>query len=336
MKLSDRLETLDCRKDSKARRVSNVAPDTVANVTAEQLEAGMTLEAIEGLSVPAFAYQTQITLHGKLPAFDPNARPGGYKAVFQNQNGSIGVRYSAIDAEKKKLIARAAKVSSAGWGSSTNSTGFEVSKSFRPVWEAGKEVEGSREQAKQATLTALRSVPVSRFYGTAFAGVLAYGMGYYVAAEIGAIPANEVWPLIQDLFGVQDESDLLAREAVKQAEQDASNAKWRAECDARAAEREKLAGEKQARFAAFLSTVTGERLAVIPETSGFSFLRYRSDNENPEKQGEFAPVRITLQKRGPALCYSVNGGAFKACKSRFSDKLKVWNAAANRGEVWAG
>lgn len=111
MKLSDRLETIDCRKDTKARRVSNVAPRTVANVTAEQLENGMTLEAIEGLNVPAFAYQTQITLHGKLPPFNPAARPGGYKAVFLNGNGSVGIRYGAIDTAKKALIARAAAVS---------------------------------------------------------------------------------------------------------------------------------------------------------------------------------------------------------------------------------
>lgn len=326
MKLSERLETLDCRKDSKARRVSNVAPDKLANVTANQLEDGMTLEAIEALSVPTFAYQTQITIHGKLPAFNEAARPGGYKAVFLNGNGSVGVRYSAIDADKKALIERAARVSESGWHTARNSTGFEVSKSFRPSYADNQEVPGSREAAKQATLAALRAVPVSRFYGSAFAGVLAYGMGYYVAAEIGAVPVSEVWPLIQDLFGVPDLATLEAREAVKRAADEAKRAEWQAECDARAAKHEAAKEQAQKDLAAYLATLPGARLSSAPRSG--SFIRYRCDRK--DENGAFRPVRITLAKRGPLLCYSLDGGKFSAVKTLF----RVWDEAAARGEVF--
>lgn len=264
MKLSDRLETIDCRKDTKARRVSNVAPDRVANVTAEQLEAGMTLEAIEGLNVPAFAYQTQITLHGKLPAFDPAARPGGYKAVFLNGNGSVGIRYGAIDTEKKALISRAARVSSDRWQASNNSTGFAIGRSFYVRDES------EREAKKAETLAALRSVPVSRFYGSAYALSLAYGAGYMACADIGAIPAAELWPLIQDLFGVSDLAELEAREAVKQAERDAQSAKWEAEHKENQAKRQAQTEQKRATLGEPLKVhpKAGETFRILDSFSG--------------------------------------------------------------------
>ncbi len=256
MKLSDRLETIECRKDSKARRVSNVAPDSMANVNAEQLEAGMTLEALESLSVPVFAYGTQLTIHGKLPAFNPAARQGGYKAVFLNGNGSVGVRYAAIDSEKKILIERAARVSETKWQAARNSTGFSIGRTFYVHDET------EREKAKQDTLATLRAIPVSRFYGSAYAISLAYGAGYMACADIGAIPANEVWPLISELFGVTDLTDLEAREKVKQDVEQARRDQW--EIERQAAQK-----ERQARVATIAANL-GQPLTVAP-VAGESF-----------------------------------------------------------------
>lgn len=318
MKLSERLETAECRKDSKARRVSNVAPDKLANVTADQLENGMTLEAIEALNVPTFAYQTQITIHGKLPAFNESARPGGYRAVFLNGNGSVGVRYCAIDADKKALLERAARVSESGWNTARNSTGFEISRSFRPKWQDGAEVEGSREQAKQDTLAALRSLPVARFYGSAFAGCLAYGMGYYVAADIGAIPAPDLWPLIAEVFAVVDLADLEAREAVKQAERDASNAAYAVERDARAA--------AHAAKLATLKASLGVPLAAQPTAPGSVFRLLDT----------LGHVRtIALSGSGKRVFYTVtheDGNAYAMPKRKVMER--GWPSAAKEGRLF--
>lgn len=59
MTTTEVLERAECAKDSKARRVSNVAPDTAANITADALENGIALEALESLNVPVFRYSTQ-------------------------------------------------------------------------------------------------------------------------------------------------------------------------------------------------------------------------------------------------------------------------------------
>lgn len=225
--LADRLETADCRKDEKARRVLNVAPDTVADISAEELENGVTLERLDALCVPVLRYATQITIHGKIGAFDENVRPGGYRAVFRNGNGSIGVRYSAIDAPKKAILVRCSRASGSPWHTVANSSGFQVQRSFYVRNES------ERQAQKEATINALRAFPVARFYGSAFAFPLAYGLGYGVAAEIGAIPAAELWPLCGEVFGVASLVELETLEAVKQAEQAEKDRQWRAECDAR-------------------------------------------------------------------------------------------------------
>jgi hypothetical protein len=49
-------------------------------------------------------YKTQITIHGDFSSYS-FASGYGYKFVFKNKNNSMGVRYGAIDAEKRKYIA---------------------------------------------------------------------------------------------------------------------------------------------------------------------------------------------------------------------------------------
>lgn len=68
----------------------------------ESLEAGdFTTEMIDELSTrfPIFRYRTCITVHGLWPSV-VRERIGGYRNVIQNKNGSVEVRYSAIDSKK--------------------------------------------------------------------------------------------------------------------------------------------------------------------------------------------------------------------------------------------
>lgn len=64
---------------------------------------GATIEILEALNVPVFKYNTQITIHGLFPELFNN-RIGGYKNLFQNKNKSIGVKYNAVDYNKKIKI----------------------------------------------------------------------------------------------------------------------------------------------------------------------------------------------------------------------------------------
>lgn len=320
--LADKLESMDCRRDDKARRVANVAPDTVAEITAEELENGVTLERLDSLNVPVLRYSTQVTIHGKLPAFDVSARPGGYRAVFLNGNGSVGVRFSAIDAEKKELIARVARVSGSGWFTHRNSAGFEICRYFLVRDEA------DRATQKAATLAALKTVPVGRFYGSAGVFALAYGLGYGVVIGLGAIPAAELWAFIAELFpDVATPAELATREAARQAEEDAKRAQWVKECEEATARRKLAEEERRARFDAFMGQLPAERrLVVCPLSSGSSFKLYlcKPEREDAANPGTFIPAKVRIEKRGASLCYNVDGGKFttltKERAARFAEQ----------------
>lgn len=74
----------------------------------EAIEAGdLTSSFITELSkkLPIFTYKTCVTIHGNLPDIQ-RQYVGGYKNLIQNKNGSLEVRYSAIDNKLKKEIAR--------------------------------------------------------------------------------------------------------------------------------------------------------------------------------------------------------------------------------------
>ncbi len=360
MNLAEKFETLECARDDKARRVANVAPDTVANITPDELEAGVTLERLETIGVPVLRYSTQITIHGKIAAFNPEARPGGYKAIFRNQNGSVGVRYSAIDGPKKELIERCADAATplrsfaiipnteaaGGWHVIRNSTAFYVSRNFYVTIRDSQFDPESVAAQKTAALAALRAIPRDRYYGSAFGYVLAYGAGYGVAAEIGAIPAADFWLLCAHFFGIANLAELEAKEAIKAA----GRAQLRAEREAAdavaAAERARLTAERAARFAVFRAAIThcdGRAVRVlekVPRASGAKFIRFRADRENPQKPGEFLPVRIELEKRGASLCFctSDRGEQSAFARSKWAAvrpaKWEAWERAAAAGELF--
>ena len=315
MKLTDKLESVECRRDDKARRVSNVAPDTIANIDAETLEKGVTLESLENLNVPVLRYSTQVTVHGKLPSFNPSARPGGYKAIFQNQNGSIGVRYSAIDACKKALLVRASKVAKNGWVTVSNSTGFEIQKSFY-VHD-----EDNRAAQKAAVLAALKAIPVSRFYGSAYAFTLMYGAGYGVGADIGAIPVNEVWPLINDIWGISSEAELVAREEAKAKEEEAKHAEWEAQYAKERAEKKAALEAQKASLASF-------KLASQPVTPGSKFRIMNDFN------GEL--VTVELSGTPSRVFYSViERNGIKEISPKRKELGNGWKKAAAEGRLFA-
>lgn len=88
----------------------------------EAIEAGeVTSQFIADLSkkLPVFTYKTCITIHGNLPDIK-RQYIGCYKNLIQNKNGSLEVRYSAIDNRLKKDIAR--YIAPYGWSKKEDST----------------------------------------------------------------------------------------------------------------------------------------------------------------------------------------------------------------------
>lgn len=101
-------------------------------VTVEQLrkiERGCSIEDLDALveqGFKIFKYKTQLTIHGLFPELS-TSRIGSYKNVFKNENGSLGVKWSAVDVDKRHKLADMLK-HGANWLVHENSSEFVLYK----------------------------------------------------------------------------------------------------------------------------------------------------------------------------------------------------------------
>lgn len=269
--------------DDKARRVLNVST-RIANVTAEELETGVTLERLSEIGVPVFRYQTQVTIHGRLPDFNPETRPGGYKAVFRNQNGSIGVKYSAVDLPKKLALEEACELThkTRGWNAHRDSTGFQLQRGFG--------------DDKDAAVACLKAVPRDLFIGSAYGARDPWTGRIYIVVEIAAVPVEHLAALVTWFTGATAEQ-LAAIKQVKAEADTIEHAAW----EARWAEEKKQAAIEEAQRAAdakaFAAAQPMQPLACVPTTPGkFRRVAIGTDGKPYLKV-------IELAKRGACLCY---------------------------------
>lgn len=121
MKVAELLNEQESNFDSKHK--INVAPYKVNSDFINEIESnGITSEMLESFDYPIFKYKTQITLHGIFQTNNGSFYTGGYKNIIVNKNKSIGIRYSAIDIEKKRLIGRILRLENSKFNFEINST----------------------------------------------------------------------------------------------------------------------------------------------------------------------------------------------------------------------
>lgn len=194
----------------------------------ENLENGLSLEMIEAMQVPIFKYKTQVTVHGHFPKLDFD-RIGSYKNLIQNQNGSIGVKYNAIDFDKKKRIYSLLKLVM-GATVHYNST----------MYMAGiyKNAD-TKEKAIELYKTELEPI-INRVDKTLFFGQITGGIGYvpffgYFATlriNIAAIYEKNIETFVQQITGktlLQLENIVTEHNQAKQAEREKINKEYEAQ-----------------------------------------------------------------------------------------------------------
>ncbi len=273
MKLTEVFAQFGIHTDEKSRRILNTS-QAVANVTASEIEDGISLERLETIGVPVYRYATQITLHGVLPGFSREARPAGFKSVFRNANGTIGVKYVAIDGAKKATIADASHYGHREWSAHLDSAGLTIGRHF---------------EQKDEALESFKSFPRELIHGSVQAGAGVYG-GFWVLAWVGAIPEANVWPLIARLWGVASNEDFDALKSARAAE-----AEQRRQASANAAA---LRDEENRKKRAELAAVIGlPRLQSIP-AGECQFVRIAVSLLS----GGVTTRLYTVKRRGPVLC----------------------------------
>lgn len=241
MNIQDVLESAQVINDNKARRVLNTAPGKESGISIHELEAGVTIERLESLTVPIYQYGTQITIHGIFHDIPDNLRVCGYKSIVLNGNGSLGVRYVAIDGAKKKLLANIARYSrrnGGSWTISIDSQGCEAYRIFHSP-------DTANDKAK--CIECYNSTPDSLYVGGKRAARLMYG-GFAVIINIGAIYNAKLWELITALTGITSQAEYDALVDADNKERELNNARCRAEREAREVERNAELAEATANF----------------------------------------------------------------------------------------
>ena len=216
----------DVVRDVKARRVLNVS-DKDSGITLEEIEKqGVTIERLLGLEVPVFTYGGQVTIHGKFnDDIGKDLRVAGYKSVFKNGNGSLGVRYVAVDGEKKRKLEDICSLGGMWW-ITIDSKGCQAHQSFGD---------------KQACLDCYNSAPTD-YIGTKYAFRSIYGR-FYVVLEIGAVYEKDFWRLAESLSGLSEEGYKKAC-AVREAKREADWLRYEEERKERQAKEAELAAKR--------------------------------------------------------------------------------------------
>lgn len=133
-----------------AKHINNTSTKKVPMELLEAVEKGCTLETLEQLAgtLPVYKYTTQITVHGIFPELTTN-RVGRYVNLCQNKNKSVGIRYTAIDHEKKCRLFNLLRVVG-GWSveeTSTSFSAYKLQEATKENYQAAKEAAAKIDQS---------------------------------------------------------------------------------------------------------------------------------------------------------------------------------------------
>jgi len=210
------IETLfDSQSGYDSKNILNKSGKRVPQVHLDAIERGVTSEELEAMAkagLKIFRYKTQITIHGLFPELGNN-RIWGYTNLFQNKNQSIGVKYNAIDEQKRKRIASRIKYTGLQYARSSTDAWFGMSKAVnKDNWES---VLAEMKAIKAKINTSLFTGGVSLFKGEAF------GMQYLcLMLRVLIIPEKNVQPFIDSLISESEIEAIIEAEQLKKEQRD--------------------------------------------------------------------------------------------------------------------
>ena len=157
MKKTETLELFKSNFDKKNKL--NRLDKKVNQTVLDEIETGLTIEKLEDITkdLPVFKYLTQITIHGLFPELQ-NHRISGYKNLFQNKNQSIGVRWSAIDENKRRELNQTLKFTKFFYKRNSNEHVFR--------WQKIIMDEKSFKETLSEMKKMLSEIDTSLFYGS--------------------------------------------------------------------------------------------------------------------------------------------------------------------------
>lgn len=278
--ISDEIN-FDTRKG--LNRSDKVVPKEVIEEVEEQ---GMSLERLEELGLPIFKYQTQITVHGVFEGIG-SGRVGGYKNLLANQNQTLGIKYNAIDLEKKRIISKTLRLDrdfnniEGGFTSRMDSRGFEIYK--RRIAENKEQYLKVVEELKEES----KKIP-SNFIGKKI--VNAYNIWGRIVVELlidfKAIKQDNLWSFISSITDgrVSNEQEFNTLLEKEKKQEDERNAVYKKEREEREAKEKALLNElkEKSTYSKLTSFPTSDEfiVAALGSSYGDTIIRVYSVFKN--------------------------------------------------------
>lgn len=198
------------------KHIKNLSTKKVPAALLQAVENGCSFETLEKLAkgFPICKYQTQITVHGIFD--DPSTRcVGFYVNLTKNKNKSLGIRWTAIDHEKKENLFHYIKLMDNEWQIKEDSSSFYMCKMVRVSSQEALQKAQERYQAE------VDKIDVNLFTGSANVFKLEglWGVVYVgLALVIQCFPEGRFWQIAENITG-KKKTEILAAEAAKIAEE---------------------------------------------------------------------------------------------------------------------
>lgn len=296
-----RQEGFDTKK--KLNRSDKKIPLTML----EQIEQGITSEQLDTFDVPIFKYGTQITVHGVFPDLEKAILVGGYKRIFQNMNKSVGVKYEAIDYDKKKRIYRAFRHEHK-FQTEHNSREYSAYKAIR-VSNREEAMQKIEEHKPLFEKIDMRFGSKQLYYAPVpFFGSILHYMVFSV--YIYAIYEKDIPKFFLATFGKTEakiDTEIKAKEDKDNAASEARHEEWERENTIRKEKEKALLDAEVTR----LSSIGVQIAKNIPITDGLSVLTINPNTDYTTKEQYLEYNIIHYYKPPRARLFKYNTSSFK-------------------------
>lgn len=292
LKEKNELFNVEAMCDSK-HKLNTTNKDIPLSVVSDIETKGLSIEQIDELiksGYDIYKYHTQITLHGVCKELSKGGRLDNYKCLTLNKNQSIGIRWIAIDRQKKREIVN--KLHYFGWSSEDSSTALYPRKCKRCSTQEDA-IKLCNEWNNE-----LKGLDKSLFFGRYSIYYGFYMYSWYACCDIyiNGIYSKNVDKVVEQITGksIKEVNSYIADVRAKEEE---SRRKCDEEYERRRIERERRNAEEAAKLKAkleegFIKTTTN-KLAV-----GTIFYVVRRNY-----LGEYKARRYKMDSRRAFPCY---------------------------------
>ena len=251
-------KVFDAESEYASKHKLNTCNKVVSQELLDKIEDGCSLEILEEVAkgFDIFKYRTQITIHGLFPELSTRCI-GRYVNIVQNKNKSVGIKYSAIDHEKKKRLYKLI-CDCTEYRITENSTTFHISQ-----WI---ELDTSSEEAFKAPIKKavdeINKIDRKLFYGSVHVYVLRGLFRTYAVKEINikCFYERNFKTIVEQVCGMSyDKAMEIHNKKVEEKRQ--RQIEWEKQCEADAAEAQRKREIMKAKLEEFKRTT--------PPPSGF-------------------------------------------------------------------